>query len=191
MSDSLSRSSGVSGASVAALLAPTAPPEPLSVIAARVGATLRTRGETVAVTESSAGGLVSAALLAVPGASAYFLGGAIVYSRRAGKGLLGLTADDMVGIRGETEPYAQLVAGKARDIHRATWGISESGAAGPVGSPYGDPAGRVCLAVVGATVMRETVVTGETDRATNMDLFARYLLVLFERTLDAQGTDPE
>ena len=191
MSDSLSGKPGVSGASVAASLVPRAPPEPLSVIAARVGAALRTRGETVAVTESSAGGLVSAALLAIPGASAYFLGGAVVYSRRAGKGLLGLTADDMAGMRGETEPYAQLVAGKARDIHRATWGISESGAAGPVGSPYGDPAGRVCLAVVGETVMCETLSTGEADRATNMDLFARHLLALFERMLQAQRTDPE
>jgi nicotinamide-nucleotide amidase len=163
-------------------------PEPLAVIAARVGAVLRARGKTVAVTESSAGGLVSAALLAIPGASAYFLGGAVVYSRRAGKGLLGLTTDDMVGLRGETEPYAQLVAGKARDIHRATWGISESGAAGPVGSPYGDPAGRVCLAVVGDSVALETVMTGETDRAKNMDLFARHLLGLFERTLNAQAT---
>ena len=158
-------------------------PEPLALIAARVGAILRARGETVAVTESSAGGLVSAALLAIPGASAYFLGGAVVYSRRAGKGLLGLTADDMAGLRGETEPYAQLVAGKARDIHRATWGISESGAAGPVGSPYGDPAGRVCLAVVGDSVALETVMTGETDRATNMDLFARHLLTLFDEAL--------
>ena len=159
-------------------------PEPLAVIASRVGAVLRAHSETVAVTESSAGGLVSAALLAIPGASAYFLGGAVVYSRRAGKGLLGLTTDDMVGLRGETEPYAQLVAGKARDIHRATWGISESGAAGPVGSPYGDPAGRVCLAVVGDSVALETVMTGETDRAMNMDLFARHLLALFERTLN-------
>ena len=162
-------------------------PEPLALIAARVGAVLRARGETVAVTESSAGGLVSAALLAIPGASAYFLGGAVVYSRRAGRGLLGLTAEDMVGLRGETEPYAQLVAGKARDIHRATWVIAESGAAGPVGSPYGDPAGRVCLAVVGDSVALETVMTGETDRATNMDLFARHLLALFERTLNTQA----
>ena len=163
-------------------------PEALSVIAARVGADLRARGETVAVTESSAGGLVSAALLAIPGASAYFLGGAVVYSRRAGRGLLGLTAEDMVGLRGETEPYAQLVAGKARDIHRASWGIAESGAAGPVGSPYGDPAGRVCLAVVGDSTALETVMTGATDRAMNMDLFARHLLALFERTLGALAT---
>lgn len=117
--------------------------EPLSILAGRVGAILRERRQTVAVAESSAGGLVSAALLAIPGASAFFLGGAVVYSRRAGKALLGLTAEDMAGMRAETEPYASFIAGRIRGSHRATWGIAESGAAGPSGSPYGDAPGHV------------------------------------------------
>ena len=128
----------------------------LSVLAERVAAQLKARRETVAVAESSAGGLVSAALLAVPGASAYFLGGAVVYSRRAGKALMGLTAADMDGMRAETEPYARLMAARVREAHRARWGLCESGAAGPSGSPYGDPAGHVCLAVAGASLRRET-----------------------------------
>ena len=161
-------------------------PEPLPVLAARVGETLRARSQTVSVVESSAGGLVSAALLAIPGASAYFRGGAVVYSRRAGRALLGLTAEDMVGLRGETEPYALLVAGRMRDSHHSTWGISESGAAGPSGSPYGDPAGRVCLAVVGAVNLSRTIETGDTDRPANMEMFARHLLALFDETLRAQ-----
>ena len=156
----------------------------LADLGARVGARLRERGETVAVSESSAGGLVSAALLAVPGASSYFKGGAVVYSRRAGKALLGMVAADMEGMRAETEPYALLVAGRVRDSHHATWGISESGAAGPSGSPYGDPAGRTCLAVVGAASHSRVVETGSTDRPTNMDLFARHLLALFDAVLD-------
>lgn len=163
-------------------------PEPLGAIAARVGALLRERGQTVAVVESSAGGLVSAALLAIPGASAYFRGGAVVYSRRAGRALLGLTAEDMTGLRGETEPYALLVAGRVRDNHHSGWGIAESGAAGPSGSPYGDPPGRVCLAVVGgpgSASESRTVETGGNDRAANMDLFARHLLALFEQVLRA------
>jgi len=155
----------------------------LAEIAQRVGAALKERKQTVAVVESSAGGLVSAALLAVPGASSYFLGGAVVYSRRAGKALLGLTPDDVAGMRAETEPYALMVAGKVRDMHRASWGISESGAAGPSGSPYGDAPGHVCIAVVGATSVSQTIATGNDDRAANMDLFARHLLVLFEETL--------
>ena len=92
----------------------------LAVLAQRVGAALKERKETVAVVESSSGGLVSAALLAVPGASSFFLGGAVVYSRRAGKALLGLTAADVAGLRAETEPYAVLVAGRIRDSHRAS-----------------------------------------------------------------------
>ncbi|MGJ7506066.1 CinA family protein [Variovorax sp. GT1P44] len=155
----------------------------LSELAGRVGAALKARKETIAVVESSAGGLVSAALLAVPGASAYFLGGAVVYSRRAAKALLGLTADDVAGMRGETEPYALMVAGKIRDSHRASWGISESGAAGPSGSPYGDAPGHVCLAVVGAITQSRTIETASDDRAANMDLFARHLLSMFEEAL--------
>lgn len=164
--------------------------EPLAVLAARVGETLRARGQTVSVVESSAGGLVSAALLAVAGASAYFRGGAVVYSRRAGRALLGLTAQDMAGMRGETEPYALLVAGRMRDSHHTTWGISESGAAGPSGSPYGDAPGHVCIAVVGAVAVSRTIETGDTDRPANMDVFARHLLALFDETLRAQPEPP-
>ncbi|MGJ7613473.1 MULTISPECIES: CinA family protein [unclassified Variovorax] len=164
--------------------------EPLAVLAARIGETLRARGQTVAVVESSAGGLVSAALLAVPGASAYFRGGAVVYSRRAGRALLGLTAEDMTGMRGETEPYALFVAGRMRDTHHTTWGIAESGAAGPAGSPYGDAPGHVCLAVVGAAAVSKTVENGDTDRPRNMEVFARQLLSLFDETLRAQPEAP-
>ncbi|PZP91853.1 MAG: damage-inducible protein [Variovorax paradoxus] len=152
-------------------------------LATRVAARLRERRDTVAVAESSAGGLVAAALLAVPAASAYFLGGAVVYSRRAGKALLGLVPADMEGLRAETEPYALLLAAKVRASHRASWGLGETGAAGPSDSPAGDPAGRACLAVVGATERSRTVLTGSTERAANMDLFARQLLALFDTVL--------
>ena len=53
----------------------------LVALAERVGERLKARGETIAIAESSAGGLISAALLAIPGASAYFVGGAVVYTR--------------------------------------------------------------------------------------------------------------
>ena len=161
---------------------------PLADLAARIGAALRERGQTVAVAESSAGGLVSAALLAVPGASAFFLGGAVVYSRRAGKALLGLTAADVAGMRGETEPFARLIAGRIRDAHRATWGLGETGAAGPSGSPYGDAPGHLCIAVVGAVTASRTIETGDTNRALNMNLFARQLLSLFDEALRAQDS---
>ena len=156
---------------------------PLASLAARIAESLRQRSQTVAVVESSAGGLVSAALLAIPGASAYFVGGAVIYTRKAGKGLLGLTADDVVGMRGETEPYANLVAKRIRDKLGATWGLSESGAAGPSGSPYGDAPGHVCIAVTGQISRTRTIETGLPDRPINMDLFARQLLSLFDEVL--------
>ncbi|MFM6991556.1 MAG: CinA family protein [Rhodoferax sp.] len=160
-----------------------APLAPLASLAARVAESLRKRGETVSVVEGSAGGLVAAALLAIPGASAYFVGGAVVYTRQAGKALLGLTADDMAGMRAETEPYARLAAGRIRDKLGTSWGLSESGASGPSGSRYGDLPGHVCVAVVGPHARSRTIETGLSDRSANMDLFARQLLTLFDEAL--------
>jgi PncC family amidohydrolase len=158
----------------------------LAELAARVGAALRKRGDTVAIAESSAGGLVSAALLALPGASAFFLGGAVVYTRQARKALLGLTDADLTGMRPSTEPYASLIANRIRNSHGASWGLGETGAAGPTGNRYGDASGHACVAVAGPSSATRTVETGDTDRAANMDLFARQLLKLFDETLLAQ-----
>jgi nicotinamide-nucleotide amidase len=107
----------------------------------------------------------------------------VVYTRQAGKTLLGLTAEDMVGIRAETEAYAQMAAGKIRDKLGTTWGLCESGAAGPTGSRYGDLPGHVSMAVVGPHSTTRTMETGLTDRSVNMDLFARALLTLFDEAL--------
>ena len=76
----------------------------LMQLAAAVGAVLKARAETVAVSESSSGGLVSAALLAVPGASAYFLGAAVVYTGPARAALLGLPARLPEAVRSASEP---------------------------------------------------------------------------------------
>lgn len=156
---------------------------PLAALAERVSTALRSRGETVAIAESSAGGLVSAALLALPGASAFFLGGAVVYTGQARKALLGLTEADLSGMRPSTEAYAGLIADKIRASHGATWGLGESGAAGPTGNRYGDAAGHACVAVAGPVQAARTIETGDADRGANMDAFARQLLRLFEETL--------
>src|SRR5215470_14681032 len=116
----------------------------LGPLATQIAAHLKDRQETIAVAESSAGGLISAALLAVPGASAYFLGGAVVYTRQARRALVGIPDDAMKGIRSASEPYAQLLARTVREQHGATWGLSETGATGPTGNRYGDPAGHSC-----------------------------------------------
>ena len=124
--------------------------EDLRPLAETAGALLKERGQTVAVAESSAGGLVSAALLAVPGASAYFIGGAVVYTRTAQRGLLRVADDVMEGMRASTEEYALLNARTARELLGATWGLAETGASGPTGNRYGDDAGHACIAVAGA-----------------------------------------
>ena len=117
--------------------------------AEQAGKLLKARGETIAVAESSAGGLVSAALLAMPGASAYFRGGVVAYTRDARRALLGIPDAALDGVPPNSEPLAALLAEAARDKLGATWGLGETGAAGPTGNRYGHPAGGACLAVVG------------------------------------------
>lgn len=155
----------------------------LAPIAETLAERLKARGETVAVAESSAGGLISAALLAVPGASAYFLGGAVVYTGKARMSLMGLRREDVAGMRSSSEPYAALLARTARENLGATWGLSETGAAGPTGNPYGDAAGHTCVAVSGPTEMVFTLETGSPDRAANMEAFARAALELLQTAM--------
>jgi PncC family amidohydrolase len=155
----------------------------LGALAAAVGARLKARKETVAVAESSAGGLVSAALLAVPGASAYFLGGGVVYTQAARRALLGVPDESVRGIRSSTEAYALLKARTMRDLLGATWGLAETGASGPTGNRYGDAAGHTCLAIAGPVERAITLETGHGDREKNMWTFARAALDLLESAL--------
>ena len=151
--------------------------------AARLGTLLKARKETVAVAESAAGGLVSAALLAAPGASAYFIGGAVVYTAAARAGLLGITEEDMRNMRPSSPAYASLLAERTRQRFGTTWSIAESGAAGPTGNRYGDPAGHACLAVAGPVALEHTLRTGQDGREENMLAFAAALLSLLENAI--------
>lgn len=154
-------------------------------LAENIAQKLKARGETVAIAESSAGGLVAAALLAVPGASAYFLGGAVVYTRQARSALVGITDAEMKGLRSSSEPYAALLARTTRHRHGATWGLSETGAAGPSGNRYGDAAGHTCIAVTGPVERVLTLETGHGDRVANMRAFAAKALETFAEVLEA------
>ena len=146
-------------------------------IAKQVGTLLVKRGETLGVSESSSGGLISAALLAVPGASRFYRGGGVIYTPQAFKGLMGLTKQDITGMRSSTEPYARFMAGQIRTKLRATWGLCETGASGPDGNGYGDAAGHTCIGFVGASEGdSKTLETGLSDRQDNMFLFAKEAL---------------
>lgn len=154
-------------------------------LAARVAARLKARRETIAVVESSSGGLIAAALLAVPGASAYFLGGAIVYTARARTGLLALPREALDGMRSSSEPYALLLARTVRTRHEATWGLAETGASGPTGNRYGDAAGHTCIALAGPGDERAiTLETASADRVANMRAFAARALGVLEEALN-------
>ncbi|WP_156256214.1 CinA family protein [Sandarakinorhabdus oryzae] len=157
--------------------------EPLFATAARIGAQLKSRRETIAVAESAAGGLISAALLSVPGASAFYLGGAVVYTPRARHRLLGLRREDVRGFMSATEPFALLMAETIRKQHSVTWGIGETGAAGPDGNPYGHAAGHDVVAVSGPVQLARTIATGSSDRQANMVAFAAAALALLEEQL--------
>jgi PncC family amidohydrolase len=141
-------------------------------IAEKIAAILIERRQTIAVAESSTGGLISASLLAVPGASAYFLGGAVVYTRDARRILMDIPDEAMKGIRSASEPYAKLLASQVRTRFSTDWGLSETGATGPSGNRYGDAAGHSCMGVAGQGPSAMTLETGSTDRLANMHAFA-------------------
>ena len=155
----------------------------LVAIAEQIAGRLTERGQTIAVAESSTGGLISAALLAVPGASAYFLGSAVVYTRDARRILMNIPDEAMKGIRPASEPYAQLLADQIRGRFSTDWGLSETGATGPTGNRYGDAAGHSCMAVAGLSQSVTTIETGSADRLANMHVFAATALNLLLQNL--------
>jgi nicotinamide-nucleotide amidase len=153
--------------------------------AERIAAKLKARNETISVSESSTAGLLSAALLAIPGASAYFMGGAVVYTRQSRAALLAVTDQELTGVTPSTEPYALLFARKIRGKLATTWSLGETGTAGPTGSRYGHAAGHSCIAVIGPNGERSmTVETGKADRLDNMRAFSIAALDLLEKSLD-------
>ena len=152
-------------------------------LADRVAEILKSRKQTIAVAESSAGGLLSAVMRAVPCASAYFLGGAVVYTRVARELLTGIDDAAMRGLRSSSEPYALLLARTSRERFGATWGLAETGASGPSGNRYGDAAGHTCVAVSGPHERVLTLETGSGDRVANMRAFTRAALELIEAEL--------
>lgn len=153
--------------------------------AEQVAQLLKARKQTIAVAESSTGGLIAASLLAVPGASAYFIGGAVVYTREARRAVMGISDEAMKGLRSSSEPYAQLLARTVRERHGATWGLAETGAAGPTGNRYGDAAGHSCIAVDGSTSVALTLETGRSDREANMRAFALKALTTLREVLES------
>jgi len=152
-------------------------------LAEKVALRLIAQKQTIAVAESSTGGLIAAALLAVPGASAYFLGSAVVYTRDARRVLMDIPDADMKGLRSSSEPYAELLARQMRTRLGSDWALSETGAAGPSGNRYGDAAGHTCIAVAGPSQDVMTLETASEDRVDNMEVFAATALTFLLHTM--------
>jgi len=155
----------------------------LTSLGGAVGALLTERKQTLAIAESSAGGLINAALVSVPGASAYYLGGCIVYTATGREVLAGIAPQEMKGMRSASEPYAQFLARRTRERLGTTWALSETGASGPSGNRYGDRPGHACVAVAGPVDAVVTLETGSADREANMWTFAARAIELLEQCM--------
>ena len=89
-------------------------------------------------------------------------------------------------MRPASEPYATLLARRVREKLGATWGLAETGASGPSGNRYGDPAGHTCIAIVGPSERAITLKTGSGDRQANMRAFALRALELAAELIGAK-----
>lgn len=165
----------------------------LAALSSAAAGLLVANGQTVSVAESSCGGLISAALVAVPGASAFYVGGGIIYTAQGGKALLPARPK---GMQSATQEFALFEARSIREKMGSTWGIGETGASGPMGNPYGNPAGHACIAVSGPLSaltpgqrMERAIVlsTGISEREANMWAFTKAALDLLAE-LAAQTT---
>ena len=153
-------------------------------VASEVAEELRICEESIAVSESAAGGLVNASLVAVPGASDFYLGGMVVYTS-AGRALLAQNDPLPKGLRGATEAFAFEQARRAKSIYGADWGLGETGATGPSSNPYGDPPGSGWVACSGRDEASFSLNTGVNERSLNMLEFAIAALELALRSIRA------
>jgi PncC family amidohydrolase len=171
------------------MTAPTPLTPRLLDLALRAAQLLNAQRETVGVCEGAAGGLISAALLSVPGASNYFLGGGVIYTLAASRGFIAGAVKPPENLRGASEPWSLHLARAAVVKLGANWGIGEGGAAGPTGNRYGDPAGHAWVAIAGSREATRNVLTGDADRVRNMAAFAEAALQLFVETLETDAAD--
>ena len=148
-----------------------------------VGERLRTRGDTVAVAESCTGGRLAAAFTSVPGASDYFLGGALVYSNAEKVRQCGVREALLATHGAVSEEVARALAEGIRDATGATWGIGVTGIAGPGGGTATKPVGLVHLAVAGQAGTRATHIQAPYDRPRIMQFAVGAALDLLRRTL--------
>ncbi|MFM6831670.1 MAG: CinA family protein [Novosphingobium sp.] len=163
----------------------------LAGIGAEAGFLLKKHGQSIAVADGATGGLISASLLAMPGASAFYLGGGVIYTLKGRRITLGHAPGSLRGHTSATESYAIAQAQLIRQRYGADWGIAETGAAGGGSAhPLGVASGTSAVAVAGPDGMTASrlVQTGGNDRLANMQAFTAAALCLLRDTLAAVAT---
>ena len=159
----------------------------LTDLSANIAALLKERGETISIAESSTGGLISASLLAIPGASTYFEGGGVVYTLESRRQLLGITDEQVGGLSPLSEEYIALSAAAIKNKLNTTWSLAEIGATGPAGTRYGHPPGICVIAVDGPVKLTRLIETGDDDREANMWAFAEAAFKLLGEAIKRVG----
>ena len=180
--------------------APSAPPSPSPMerrregeaapLVARIAELLIERKETVAVAESAAGGRICDLLTDRPGSSAWFAGGLLAYSNASKQQVAGISPETLSRYGAVSLEAAEALAEAARRLFGATWGIGETGIAGPqTGRRSTKPAGLAHIAVVGPNDLRRAidVNTGFDARGDNKWAFAIAALSLLAEELEKQG----
>lgn len=141
------------------------PDEALVSLAERLQQLCLERHETVATAESCTGGLITAAITAVPGSSGYFLGGLVTYADIAKVDVLGVTGEMLRAHGAVSAQVARAMASGARERLGASLAISTTGVAGPDGGSPAKPVGLVYLGLAanGDGEVRRLLLPG--DRA--------------------------
>ena len=155
----------------------------LSKLCEPIADRLKANKQTISVSEPSTGGLISAALLSIPGPSAYYKGGSVIYTLASRKIFLNLSKQDVEGLEPMTESMALRFAEKTKEVLDSDWAIAELGIAGPTGSPYGVDPGTSVVAISGPSDNFVRIETGNRDRESNMMDFTKSALQLLSRTL--------
>jgi PncC family amidohydrolase len=174
------------------------PPDDIQKLVAEIADILLSRNETVSVSEGACGGLLSAYLIARPGASQFFDGGRLIYSLKSRLKTSGWNSEQIKSYTGPSEQVALKMARNMRIEFGSTYVLSETGYAGPSANVSGvenmsiteDDAkvGMVYLGISGPNRNYSCeMFSGSTDRSTNMQLFAQYSLQFFLETLKNVG----
>lgn len=147
---------------------------------------LTQRGLTLATAESCTGGSIAARFTAMPGASAYFLCGAVTYSNESKVRLLGVAADDIARWGAVSEQVARQMAEGARRISGADYAIATTGIAGPAGGTAAKPVGTVWIAVASPAGTTAVLKQCGTDRGQIIDRASAFAIGLLRDCLNGK-----